>query len=610
MPGGLVPAELRIGDLALEVEPSHLIEEEALGPTGPLSLDIGDWAGGLLLVEQGDKWQNTPQYLSARLDAAFPGQVICLPQANTVSVASGQTLGNFAGGMPVKQIDFTPSGGSANAFMVMQDNVPSAGRYVWRLSGSDPTAPGFGWTQADDLGGGNRGFDIAVSDNRIGVAAGTFYRHSADGAAWTNVATGAHVFAQLGPQLWRGVRPNLLYSTLGGFTGTWSSSNSVGDASYDLNSLVGVEQLLMAGKKDGAYTLDGQGASIQMTPETRLMAFADMASIRAATTFNGDYYFKTDYGIIKIGVDGTKERVGIDQLSTPDLPTPRVRALASDDRFLYALLDNTSGDLYILRRALTGAWHVFYWESGAGRGTHLAVSGSFGYPVLWFSYISGATLTTKYIRLSVFPNPLQDTNYRYNTAGSQYIRLPRIMRPDAQGILDQVVVQGRQIAAGQTIEVRIAVDGGAQTSIGTFNTGTEVNHTFSPSSPLTGSYFDVYIYLSTNATTASPVLQAVQLRGRWRGGRRFRHTYTVVGDQWVETRRGGKVRKPPSELFSDLSTLRANNTYQSCVDEFGAAFSALVSDVARVTQKESRFKTPDGQSLHHQLRVVLEEQPS
>lgn len=578
-----VPARtLRIGSYGFDLaeKNAHSVAEVDLGPTGEVQFSLPDWARGLQTVEQGLNWDKSPSYVSARgCDAAFPGQIILQPQAVTIAVASGQPAIPTA---PVKQVDFTVSG-TTNTYL-------GAGRYVYRLDSNNQ------WTQVLDLGAGISVADMVVHGGKLVVAYSTGYRHTTDGTTWTNVATAADRFGVLGQNVWRAVRPNSLYSA-SDVTSSWSSAYTVADSSFNVNSIVGLEQLLMVGKEDGIYSIDSEGVVTPFTPELRVYANSNFASVRAATTFNQDYYFRTLDGIVMIsGQDGQKRRVGLDQLASPDLPTPRIIALAGDDRYLYALCANSSNDLMILRRNIYGAWHVFYWDgsSGTKQGQHLAISSALGYPALFFSYFDNAsTYTTRYIRLAQFPNPRQDSNYRYDTASSLWIRFPRFVSADTPAVFDRCTIQSQNLTAGVTITPYYAVDGGAVTQFGsTAATGSPLS-SISLGTPVSGHLWDFYVYLSTNTNTSTPVLTGISFKGQWKPQRRRVHTYYVLAAAYQPTRRAGRLRRSAVDVLTDLRALRETTTYQSVVDENDQSWSALVSNVSEVTQDADGNDEPD-----------------
>jgi hypothetical protein len=548
-----------------------------------------NWAGGMQTADQGIEYRTvedtqsgyfdeTRGYRRATLhsyitskgaDAAFPGQVICQPQATTISVGSGPALGSV-----LKQVDFTASGGNINTFLVENQ------RYQHKLSGANT------WTQAVDLGSGQVGKDGIVHGGFVAIGYGSGGQvYSADGASFT-VATAnkADAYGALNANIYRAVRPNTVYAATA-INGTWDSGSSIADASFNINSLNGIEQILMIGKEDGVYSIDSEGLVVPFTPELRIQANANFASVRANESFNGDYYFRTLNGVTEIsGGDGTKDRVGLDQLSSPDLPTVVVQGLAHDDRYLYALCANTSNDLMILRRTIGGAWHVFYWDGSGGtkQGQHIAVSSALGYPALFFSYYDGASAyTTKFIRLSTFPNALQDTNYRFDASTTGRFRLGRFGSSEAQVVLDQIIIQSRNCAAGVTITPYIAADGGAITQFGSSAVTSSPSTTIVPTTAVTANYIDLYFDLATNSSATTPVLVGFSLKGTYRPNYRRVHTFTFTSKRTHRDIRGGARREGPTEAIADLHTLLGTNIYQTVKDERSQTFAGMVQGLNR-----------------------------
>lgn len=572
----------------MDMQGAHTIQEVAIGPTGPIDFTMHNWAGGQQTVEQGIEYRTVEDtqsgyfdetrayrratlhsYISSKgADAAFPGQVIIQPTATTVSVGSGPVLGSI-----IKQIDFTASGGSINTFLIENQ------RYQHKLVGGV-------WSQAVDLGASQVAKDGIVHGGFIAIGYGSGGQvYSADGATFT-VATAnkADAYGALGANLYRAVRPNTVFAATA-INGAWDSGSSIGDASFSINSLGGVEQILMVGKEDGMYSIDRDGIVTPFTPELRIQANTNFASTRASDSFNGSYFFRTLNGAIEIsGGDGSKDRVGLDQLSSPDLPTVVIQAMCHDDRYLYALCANTSNDLMILRRTISGSWHTFYWDGSVGtkQGQHIAVSSVFGYPALFFSYSDGSTTyTMKFIRLSTFPNPIQDTNYRYDTTQVGRFRLGRFGSAEAQIVLDQIIIQSRNCTANVTITPYIAADGGAITQFGTTAVVSSPSTTILPTTPVTANYIDLYLDLATNSATTTPVLIGFSLKGTYRPNYRRMHTFTLTSQRAHHDIRGGVRREGPTETAKDLRTLLGTNVYQTVKDERGASFPGLVGSLNR-----------------------------
>ena len=583
---------IAIGAYRFDLHPKegHTVQDVDLGPSGEVDFTMDDWAQGLNAADEGVNYVKGKYTSGTGVDAAFPKQLILQPQATTISVASGQP----ALGAAFKQVDFT-GGGTTNTYLIQ------AGTTVHALNGSQQ------WTAVASLNG-NNATDAVTHGGNIIVAFSFGHKYTATGSgAWTSVpSTVTDRVGVLGQNIWRADRPNELYSA-SAINGTWSSAYTVSDSQFAINSLTGLEQVLMIGKEDGIYTIDQEGVVTPFTPELRPQYDTNFASVSAAVTFNGDYYFRTLHGLIMIsGQDGQKRRVGLDNLASPDIPTPNVTALCSDDRYLYALCDNAGADLTIMRMNIRGQWHVFYSDRSAGtkQGQHIAISSALGYPALFFSYYDGSSAyTAKYIRTSEFPNPLQDTSYRYDTSATLRLRLGRFAAPEAPVVFDRCIIQSRQLGASITVIPYYSVDGGAITQFGSSAATTSPLTTIHPGTPPSGHLWDLYVEMLTNDNTTTPVLTGISFKGRHRPSRRRMHTFVIQGEAEMTTRSGGHLRRSVDNVIADLNSVRDTNTYLSCTDENNRQFSALVESIQRV-HADTGTRTGESGAV---FRVVLAE---
>lgn len=568
--------QLKIGSntfLVPNIKGAHTVEDQKLGPSGPIEFTWKNPTGdGMLGIDEGIQFRPNKYLSSKGADAAFPGQVLIQPQATTVSVASGAPVLSA----PIKQVDAVNSTGSLSAFLVQN------GTTLHALNYATPRA----WTAAASLN--QVGKDIVVYGTSVAATWGAGYVYGyGHPAAYTSVpSTAADFLGVMGNTLYRAVTPNTVFAGTGGSLGTaWDSGSTIADSSYNIQSLRAVEQILLIGKTDGIYSIDADGTVVPFTPELRQIASSNFASTARTAVFNGDYYFATDYGIIQIsGADGQKHRIGLDQLASPDLPTPQVRALCSDDRCLYALVQNTSTDLMILRRDIHGAWNTYYWDGTAGtkQGQHIGISAALGYPALFFSYFDGAsTYTTKAIRLSVYPNPSQDTNYRYDTTSQNYwVRLGRFGPLESNIVLDRCTVLSDNLTANITITPYLSTDGAAAAQFGSAAATSSPYAEIKPATASSGHYHDAYAYLATNAAATSPVLRSISFKGYLQPGRRRVHHYLIAAAGNYTTPQGDLVLQDPTTTISNLETLRTTAGTLTVIDENGTTFTGIVTDVA------------------------------
>lgn len=567
----------------------HVVDDQPLGPSGAIVFTMDDWSDGMLSIEEGLQYrQGMRKYVSSTGgDAAFPGQVIVQSVASQLSVGSGATqIGEV-----IKQLDFVPSGGTINTYLIANNSGN-----VFRITNPGTTN---NWTIVDNPG--SVPTDLVVHGGFIATAYDTGYSRSPNGTVWTASTTDADAFGTLNQNIYR-ADENIVYGATA-LDGSWDAGTVIGDNNSDINSLLALEQILMVGKTDGIYTVDAEGTSVQMTPELRTQRNANIAPVRAVATFNGDYYFRTLNGMIQIsGADGQKRRVGFDQLVSPDIPAPATRTMTWDDRYLYAASESAS--VTIFRRSISGAWHVFWQGYSLAAVNHVAVSAVFGYPALFFSH--NAPAVSKYIRLSTFPNPLQDTNYRYYTDNAVRIRMPRIGSSAAQMLIDRLDIQSRQLAAGVTITPYYSADGGAITQFGASAVSASPSATVTPTTAITCNFFDLYFELVTNSATTTPVLTGFTLHGVWRPGMRRTHQFTAAAAAYHGNNRGGAVKQSPVTTIANLQALRTQGTYAVVTDENGQSFSGVVTEVKRTMTK----LVPPNTEPEHAIQFTVFEKAS
>jgi hypothetical protein len=288
--------------------------------------------------------------------------------------------------------------------------------------------------------------------------------------------------------------------------------------------------------------------------------------------------------------------------------------MANDDRYLYALVENTStGDLVVLRRSIQGAWHVFYYETGPTKtAAHIAVSAALGYQALFLSYSTAGQPVIKAIRLSQYPNAVQDSAYRYDTSRACRIRMPRFGSSEAQIVLERLTVQTRNCAVGRTITPYYSVDDGPITQFGTAAiTTSPAPPAIIPATSIFGNYFDFYFDFATNDATQSPALLGFSIKGLWGNQRRRSHTWEIDLTKWHSTRRGGMSSRDFQSLLADLDTLRSTRSHITITDEDNRSFQGLVGTIKVIRKMPTTTKGRETPETEGRLGIIsVDEKPT
>ena len=257
----------------------------------------------------------------------------------------------------------------------------------------------------------------------MGTASDVVY--STDGFATAPTAVTSHKTAFFAIRGNTSVEPVLAGITVDGLLdtstnpiadGNWSNKDYIGSAGETVTSMVVANDLFWIFKEEGYYTFDGTNVGAQV-PVDQLKRSGNGSE--AFVWLNGFIYVNYANRVLKINpFDDTTE-----VLIAPAHPEVNgtITAITGDTRWLYIFIDNSAGDVYVLRvDPESGVAHTFMYLAAATCNAALlqsasADSVSITNPALIFN--TGASTSSYSVLARDGLAPWEDSNYRYDIAG-------------------------------------------------------------------------------------------------------------------------------------------------------------------------------------------------
>lgn len=374
-------------------------------------------------------------------------------------------------------------------------------------------------------------------------AAETFTAHSSQQAEH---------FEVIGDELWLANTESnqrvIRKSTDGGATATWQGPNVVGDGAKAITWLKAVADRLLVTKEDGLFA-PSQDATVvdeDLTPGLRPLAATNNG--RGAVTFGNELIFPFANQLYRYDPhDGEFEQFGPETLEQngSEVKGPVQSVAAQEGLAIWAGMYNSSNSAsYLARfggwrtdatangptRHFLPVWHfaLHKWASKQVALLHVTnvISGG---PRLYVVFTSG---NVQWCVLSRTANPIDDPNYRFDTANTGEVYYPRFNGnfPFEPKLLKAIGIAGRNLSSGvRTVggQYKAAVDS-SYTSVGT--TGTDPGERLEPSGSPAANAFDFKATLATTANTSSPVLTALVVYSALRTGTRAVKDITAILD--------------------------------------------------------------------------------
>ena len=463
----------------------------------------------------------------------------------------------------------------------------AAGAELWQIT-NDTTRTldtTFGSTITDLLVWG--GFLVVA----LGNGAAIQYRASdtSGGAFSTSTGNNAKLLASVGEILWRANLSSTETHKIASadvITGTWATYE-VGDSSYPVTGIVALDGgVLLVYKEDGAYAFDDQKTAIELTPELKLQADAQVG--KAHAVHNRDAFFSSRRGIVQIEAGAGLRSIGFDTLADPALPgTPketRPAAMCSDGRFLYAIVVSGNG-VYIWKRDRKGAWHNYLYRSDLGAAADLLLAtgklGSTSVNAILFAYASGGSWQLAYARFPSTYDPTADSDYRFDNDTAQKVRTLDFVAayPTIKKLADRLKVIADDLSSTQKVTAYLYIDDEAAITVGDFQKSPDDLQVLRKPRELHRVSVELETRSSSATTTAA--IRAFHLTCRLQPPTVTRHTCHFLLSSETPLATGGRALGAPSEALARLRELRDERTTVKMVDEDGREFLGYVDEMRK-----------------------------
>jgi hypothetical protein len=311
-----------------------------------------------------------------------------------------------------------------------------------------------------------------VEYNGILYAAVTYatkYYYSSDATAWTqtDLTDGYADYFLVAPNadgtqdvLWKSKYPNEVSETTDGRTVAaggvqYSSANYIGDTSTSITNLFLHNNLLMIGKKDSLWNLDGNGGTHNLRPEMKTNVSTN--NFKYVTQWQtGTYHSEgTQLGeMVSVKYEPMGALYGIDDIGKEGSTV----GLAADRDYMYQAVDEgTNTIIYRIREkrvedSLRWERCPFVFLGTTACSNILVVPHSETDRRLWFTYGTA----TGYVSLS--DNPTANSSYNYVSSGTMRMSYSYGTNPYWDKMFQSVVTQTKNCSTYST--------GGTVTDVG------------------------------------------------------------------------------------------------------------------------------------------------
>ena len=408
-----------------------------------------------------------------------------------------------------------------------------------------------------------------------------------DGNTWTQDGNSnkADNFAVVGDELWRAYNGNkVAKSSDGGTSASWAAAITVGDADSAITGLVVLDDRLYITKEDGLFTLTADATQVDQDLLPELHGRKDSLNGVGASVWRNEAWIPFRQGFYRY-TPGIISPAG-PEVETGNTSPVRVRitAAAGDDYFLYAALQNESGNTYVMSfgQVATSASEAAAWHPLADLGgvdcRHMFVSSVPGpNPRLYF----GRDADIGYMVLPrSSPNPTLDSNCRFATSGSLYLTRfdANFLAQDKAYLACSILGEGLN-GNQEYIDIYHKVAGsGTYSLLGRYGSDPGSRQEFAAT--VAAKYLDLRLNLASSDSTKTPICSSVALAYAVRTDYKRQFRFFVRAADQVPLLSGQRSARSASDTVAGIEAAVGAQGAVTLVTPDGNSFEVLVVDAA------------------------------
>jgi hypothetical protein len=431
--------------------------------------------------------------------------------------------------------------------------------------------------------------------------------------AGTNAdAPKADLVVAIRSQIWKAVKPNKIYSATDPTLGSsWTSTATlIGESSKKITGLAPYQVDIAIAKEDGLWSVDRSGNDFQIAPELR--SVSDPNNGMNLKVWRLGLMLRVRNGLWRyeggrltwVGLDRYRG-VGVDGSASTATHAVQVIDLAPYLNELFVVMQPAGSNTAIYLgsfQEFPWRWHMVWYQTGFVP-TYCALSANaFGNPTLFIGRNNAGAYDTVYLNLpQATDNPLDDTAYQYDNAGSAVLTTVEYAPlPDQDKFWTKVVVHALSAGAGGTVQVGYLVDPTADPATLTFTpmvgpqgqTSQASTQTYQewffgnpPASvgapaQVVGKSIMFQVTLSTTTATTTPIVKHIVCHYKHRPQPRQRWELQLICEDRVAGERHYVDRRTADQQLLDLRLTRLASPPTKFQDMTGTIYDVVVEKVS------------------------------
>jgi len=504
-------------------------------------------------------------------------------------------------------------------------NIPALVAGVWTrvyLKLSDPSA-----CDTIDRVAVEYNVDIGACDfwiDDVETEEGYWYMNSAETFTQSTASNAlpdpfAHFFKTVDagtPTLWKGLKPNSLYSNTNPVNGgaNWSTATTVSTAYYDILSLFTNGTSLYIKKEDRTFYLDSNGAVQVLIEETKHLA--EDTTGDSAIVWQGKAYVPCGaQSLVEYNAGTITWRSPAKFCTNLSAFNGRVQVVAADEEYLFAMLDNGSyvevlaGRLETIDSTTKFVWHPICQITLGG--CQAAGVSSVYERRLWITSTTAANSIYSIQLPDGYGDPVNDSNCLFQTGG--YFITPwlhgQFKGDNKVWIKLTLTMEDVDTDVYFKAYYQLKSDAAWSSSIGNFQTEPSTTHYITTAtSDVISNKTDIYIRFKieaiTNSTSSTPVLKGYDCRAILKPTKRNVISATVKCDDEVVDKEGNALDDSADTIATALR--EAKNT-AGLVTIWDINGDALYVNVLAHPNFEQIIETEKDRVVKRVFNLILQE---